>query len=207
MEGPADQSIAGQNTAQQDGGVNGSAALGAAVRAARTRLDLSVQALAQRAGVSLGLVSQVERGRANPSLQSIQRIAQALGVSASRLLEPPSDQLTVVPAGQRHTLSDEDISDAEQPLRELLSPPGDTRIQLIRTVLQAGFSNEHQPFRHIGTESITVLSGTLLLAHGQRREHLGPGDSATYGCSTPHWWANKTPTETVVLGAFTPLEH
>lgn len=186
---------------------NGAAALGAAVRAARTRLGLSVQALAQRAGVSLGLVSQLERGMGNPSLQSIQRLAQALGVSASRLLEPPAEELTVVVADQRHSLSYDDITSTEQPLRELLSPPGDTRIQLIRTVLPGGFSNEHQPFRHIGTESITVLSGTLLLAHGERREELGPGDSATYGCSTPHWWANRTAAETVVLGAFTPVER
>lgn len=186
---------------------HGAAALGAAVRAARNRLGLSVQALAERAGVSLGLISQVERGKGNPSLQSIQRIAQALGVSASRLLEPPADELSVITQGERHILRDDDLSPEGQPLRELLSPPGDSRIQLIRTVLPPGFSNAERPYRHIGTESITVLSGALLLAHGRQRRQLGPGDSATYGCSTPHWWANDAPAETIVLGAFTPVER
>lgn len=185
---------------------NGAAALGAAVRAARTRLDLSVQALAERAGVSLGLVSQLERGMGNPSLQSIQRVAQALGIPVSRLLEAPVDELAVVRAGERHLL-DGDEAEAGAAVRELLSPQGDSRIQFIRTLLPPGFSNEGQPYRHIGTETVTVLSGALLLVHGERREQLAAGDSATYGCSTAHWWANAAQTETVVLGAFTPLER
>lgn len=68
------------------------ALLGATVKAARKQLDLSVQGLAQRAGVSLGLVSQLERGLGNPSLHSIQRLASALGVSVTRLLEPPAEE-------------------------------------------------------------------------------------------------------------------
>lgn len=186
---------------------NGAAALGVTVRSARTRLGLSVQALAQSAGVSLGLVSQVEHGKGNPSLQSIQRLAKALGMSAGRLLEPPVDALTVVTADERHVLRDENADSASHPLRELLSPAGDPRIQLIRTVLPPGFSNESQPFRHIGTESITVVSGALLLGHGEERRRLAAGDSATYACSTPHWWANDFDADTVVLGAFTPLDQ
>lgn len=182
-------------------------ALGSAVRSARSRLGLSVQALSQQAGVSLGLISQLERGMGNPSLQSIQRIARALGVSASRLLEPPAEELTVVPADDRYVLAPESGAEDRQPVRELLSPPGESRIQLIRTTLPAGFSNEARPFRHIGTESVTVLQGSLLVAHGQQRSQLNQGDTATYGCSTPHWWANDSGGETVVLGAFTPIEH
>lgn len=162
--------------------------------------------------MSLGLVSQVERGISNPSLQSIQRIAAALGISASRLLEPPVHAITVVHAEQRHVLSDED-SDGEaddktkHAHRELLSPPDESRIQLIRTVLPEGFSNAEQPYRHIGTESITVLQGVLELGHGKQRHQLVAGDSATYGTSTPHWWANGGDGETVVLGAFSPVER
>lgn len=186
---------------------SGTAALGAAVRSARTRLDLSVQALADRAGVSLGLVSQLERGMGNPSLQSIQRVAKALGVPASRLLEPPADELAVIRTGERHLLNEENGAGRGTPVRELLSPLGDSRIQFIRTVLPPGFSNEEQPYRHIGTETVTVLRGELLLVHGERREQLAAGDTATYGCSTAHWWANAAAEETVVLGAFTPLER
>jgi len=61
-------------------------------------------------------------------------------------------------------------------------------------------------FRHLVTETVTVETGWLLLVHGDRREELGPGDSATYGCETPHWWANLADEPTVVIGAVTAAE-
>ena len=36
---------------------------------------------------------------------------------------------------------------------------------------------------------------------------LRAGDTVTYGCSAPHWWANGHDGETVVLGAVTPFER
>lgn len=184
------------------------ALLGATVRAARKQLDLSVQALAQSAGVSLGLVSQLERGLGNPSLHTIHRIAAALGMSVTRLLEPPVEELVVVRADRPHVLPPAaGTPDDGQAVRELLSPRGETAIQLIRTTLPPTFTNEARPFRHLGTETVTVLSGRLHITHGDRHIDLGPGDTATYGCSTPHWWANGHDGETVVLGAVAPSER
>lgn len=183
-------------------------ALGQAIRTSRKRLGLSVQGLAQRAGVSLGLVSQLERGLGNPSLHSIRRLAAALGLPVSQLLDEPGGDLVVVPAGRRYALPAlPDVPIDEQAVRELLSPRSETMIQVIRTTLPPGFSNEQRPFRHIGTESVTVVSGHLVVAHGERRVELDPGDTATYGCSTTHWWANGADEETVVLGSVTPFER
>ncbi len=88
----------------------------------------------------------------------------------------------------------------------LLTPRNQSTIQLIRSTIPPGFSNEASPFRHLGTEVVTVESGSLLVVHGERRVVLGPGDSATYVCSTPHWWANESDGVTRVLGAVTPFE-
>lgn len=182
-------------------------ALGRGVRAGRKRLGLSVQQLAERAELSLGLVSQLERGLGNPSLQTVRRLAGALGVPIVQLLEPAPDALEVVRADARHLLPLADGPASQQVLRELLTPRGDRTLQVIRSTLPVGFTNEGTPFRHLGTESITVERGALLLVHGERRETLGAGDSATYGCSTPHWWANAANVETVVVGAVTPSER
>ncbi|WP_315550263.1 XRE family transcriptional regulator [Microbacterium aurum] len=182
--------------------------LGLAVRDARRRLDLSVQGLAEKAGVSFGLISELERGLGNPSLQSIQRIAAALGVPAGQLLEEPRGELTVVRVDTRHRmppLADEP-ADASS-VRELLTPRGESMLQLIRSTLPPGFSNEQRPFRHIGTETVTVESGALLVVQGDRRVELRAGDTVTYGCSTAHWWANAHDDVTVVLGAVTPFER
>ncbi|CAM3558558.1 helix-turn-helix domain-containing protein [Occultella aeris] len=182
-------------------------AIGQTVRAGRKRLGLSVQQFADRADVSLGLVSTLERGHGNPSLHTLRRLAAVLGVGVADLLEPALEDVGVVRAADRHRLPVRDGAESQRVVRELLTPRGETRLQVIRSTLPVGFSNEAQPFRHLATESITVESGRLLLAHGDRRETLEPGDSATYGCETPHWWANVADTPTVVLGAVTASER
>ncbi len=184
------------------------ATLGGAVRDARRRLGLSVQALAEKAGVSFGLVSQLERGMGNPSLQSIHRLAGALGIPPAQLLEEPPGELTVIAAGQGHRMPPiADIPAEQQSVRELLTPRGESMLQLIRSTLPPGFTNEHRPFRHIGTETVTVETGVLVVAQGGRRVVLQAGDTVTYGCSEAHWWANGHDAQTVVLGAVTPFER
>ncbi len=183
-------------------------ALGATVREARKRLGLSVQALAEKAGVSFGLVSQLERGMGNPSLQSIQRLAGALGVPPGQLLDEPAGELAVVAAGHGHRMPPiADIPVDQQSVRELLTPRGESMLQLIRSTLPPGFTNESRPFRHIGTETVTVERGVLIVAQGERRVRLEAGDTVTYGCSEAHWWANGHDGVTVVLGAVTPFER
>ncbi|KTR97966.1 MULTISPECIES: helix-turn-helix domain-containing protein [Microbacterium] len=182
--------------------------LGAAVRDARKRLGLSVQALSEKAGVSFGLVSQLERGLGNPSLQSLQRLAGALGIPVAQLLDEPAVPLAVVTRAKRHIMPVAvDAPASQRAVRELLTPRGESMLQLIRSTLPVGFSNEASPFRHIGTETVTVESGVLVVCQADRRVELHAGDTVTYGCSEPHWWANGHDAETVVLGAVTPFER
>ena len=182
--------------------------VGSSLRSARKRLGFSVQGLAERAGVSFGLISELERGTGNPSLQTLQRLAGALGVSIGQLLDEPSSVLAVVLADHRYVLpSPEDEPESLHVTRELLTPRGESMIQMIRSTLPSGFSNEGRPFRHIGTESVTVVSGVLIVVQGGHQVTIKSGDTVTYGCSSPHWWANGASGPTVVLGAVTPFER
>lgn len=62
------------------------------IRAIRQRKKLTLQALAKKAGnMSYTFLSNVETGKADPSLSTLRRLADALGVSASELVkEPPT---------------------------------------------------------------------------------------------------------------------
>lgn len=195
---------ANQNSPDDDRGL---AEIGLAVRAARRRLGLSVQQLAENSGLSLGLVSQLERGLGNPSLHTLRSLAHALGLSLSRLVDPVLEDVGIVRADARHRLPVPEGPPAQQVVRELLTPRGETSLQVIRSTLPVGFSNEGQPFRHLGSESVTVQSGRLLLVHGEQRYVLEKGDSATYVCSVPHWWANDADKPTVVFGAVSAFER
>jgi transcriptional regulator with XRE-family HTH domain len=65
--------------------------LGAQLAHHRSRQNLSKGALTRRAKVPLALITRLEQGRANPSLATIDRLAQALGVGAKALLVAPPD--------------------------------------------------------------------------------------------------------------------
>jgi transcriptional regulator with XRE-family HTH domain len=65
--------------------------LGARLRRAREKQGLSVVALAERAGVSPGLISQIENNQTTPLLDTLEKIAHALGTSVSYFFMPHED--------------------------------------------------------------------------------------------------------------------
>ncbi|WP_265521505.1 helix-turn-helix domain-containing protein [Oerskovia flava] len=185
----------------------GIGAFGSEIRRTRQRLGLSVEQLADRSGVSLGLVSQLERGQGNPSFQTLTRLADGLGMPLVALLQGAQERVDpVVRASARTRMPDLDPSDDDPPgmVRELLTPHLHLPLQVIRTEMPPGFTNESRPFRHLGLECVHVLSGALLVTLGADRHELGPGDSITYECTQAHWWANLADGPTVVLGSVTP---
>lgn len=185
-----------------------SEALGRSLRSTRTQLGLTVEAFAHRAGVSVGAVSQLERGQGNPSLSTLERLAAALGVPVSRLLQDTTRRDFLVVRGDgrpRLPSSDADPYD-EEVVRELLSPAGG-RLQVIRSELPPGFTNEGRAYRHLGEECVVVLDGTLDVGVGAAVTRLDVGDAITYDCTVPHWWANHGDETAVVLGAVTPFAY
>jgi transcriptional regulator with XRE-family HTH domain len=61
--------------------------LGATIRANRKKLDFSQEKLAEKAGLSTVFISRIERGVESPSVDSLVKIAKALGVSARDLVK------------------------------------------------------------------------------------------------------------------------
>ncbi|MGC5629586.1 helix-turn-helix domain-containing protein [Georgenia sp. Z1344] len=175
-------------------------------RAQRLRLGLRVGDVAARAGLSVGLVSQLERGQGNPALSTLRSLADALGMGVTDLLEPRREsQSALVRAGEGRRLRTPDESPGLE--RELLTPSLDAPLQVIRTVVPVGLTNESRPYRHLGTEAVHVLSGELDVTVDGRTSRLRAGDTLTYDCSTGHWWANPGPDEAVVLGVTVPLSR
>ena len=70
-----------------EGPVNEAAKVGERIRALRAD-RFSLEALASKAGISAGMLSQVENGRGNPTFRMLYRVAGALGVEVEQLLEP-----------------------------------------------------------------------------------------------------------------------
>jgi transcriptional regulator with XRE-family HTH domain len=61
-------------------------ALGAAIRELRSKKDMTQEVLAQQGGITVAYLSSVERGHANPTWGTVERIAEALGISLVELV-------------------------------------------------------------------------------------------------------------------------
>lgn len=178
--------------------------VGARVRRIRQRLGLTVEEFARASALSAGIVSQLERGQGNPSYTTLCRLADGLGVHVADLLKQDgTGRSALVRAADRLQLPL--AEDPEGLVRELLTPSLEVPMQVIRTVMPPRTSHERRPFRHLGTESVHVLSGRLVVVLGDERHELEQGDTITYDCTVGHWWENTSDELAELLGMTVPL--
>jgi transcriptional regulator with XRE-family HTH domain len=175
--------------------------LGRVLRETRVAAQFSVEALAATAGVSAGLISQLERGRGNPSFLTLRRLATALQVPLGHFLQGPETGQMVVRADRRKRLR---LPTEPGLVYELLTPGLGGSLEVLRSQIPPGFDNRDDPFRHTGEECVHLLSGTLQIGIGGRRYELAEGDSITYDSSVPHYWVNAADSVAVIIGAVTP---
>lgn len=175
-------------------------AAGSLVKQLRVDAGLSLAGLAGLSDLSPGLLSQIERGMGNPSLSTVIKIAQALGVPAGRFFDGLDDAASVVRANARPRLEV-----AERGLvYELMTPHLHGQIGVVKTEIPPGFSNEEAPFSHVGEECSIVLEGTILCTIDNVAYELQAGDSVTFNSALKHWYRNDSDEYCRLIGAMTP---
>lgn len=167
----------------------GVATVGNQVKRLRVMRGMTLEALAAGARVSVGLLSQLERGRGNPSFSTLSQIARALGVPLGRLFHTADVAAPVVRAGQRRSLDVHGPADNEA-LHELLSPGLNGTLEAFWIEAPPGYDTTGSPLTHPGEEFGIVLLGTHEVFLDGERFVLGAGDSITYDSSIPHWYRN-----------------
>jgi transcriptional regulator with XRE-family HTH domain len=184
--------------------------IGEQLRARRQELGLSLRQLAERLGVSASLISQIERGRANPSVSTLYQIVGELDISLDELLfnerrSPAADDEPgpgpIQQAHDRHR-----IRLASGVLWERLTTVSEPGVEFLYVIYEVGgaSSTEDAFQRHSGHEWGYVISGELKVTIGFRDYVLQPGDSISLDSTTPHRLANigDTPVHAIwfVLG-------
>lgn len=187
---PADaRSAASRPDVSRDGTNSGvTQHLSRRIRALRLERGLSLRAVAATAHVSPSLLSQIERGEANPSLVSLVSIAEALGVRPGALLDDvdATRPSPVVRRCERHVIEDARCR------REYLMHPDDPRLEVAEIVLAPGGSSPSALVEHSGRDYGVVLDGTLTVEVGGRREVLESGDYIAYDADQPHRIVNES---------------
>lgn len=160
-------------------------ALGRRMRELRQEQGRTLQHVASAAGVSISLLSQVERGKTDPSLEALRDIADALGTSPFRLFAGGSARSRLVRADQRPQLA---LPDTEI-VFELLSPSLEGTFEVMLLTIAPGGSNppaSHNPRGHRGEEAILILGGRARFELGDEVFELSTGDFITYDGQEQH---------------------
>ncbi|MEW6445795.1 MAG: helix-turn-helix domain-containing protein [Pseudomonadota bacterium] len=162
--------------------------LGAAIREIRLDHGLTIADVAALAGISRGMLSKIENAQTATSLDTLSRVARALGVSLSSLfrsydvaegsaqLVKSGEGMEVVRRGTKrgHTYQ---LLAYDQGPKKLFEP----------FLITIDHESETFPiFEHPGTEFIYMLEGQIEYRHGQETYVLSPGDALTFEGSVPH---------------------
>lgn len=178
--------------------------MGERLRAARQARHLSLRELAHRLGVSASLISQIETGRANPSVSTLYAIVDELDVSLDELLfndrrpiepgtaaaaHPSAVAIPVTAAAPvQRAATRHRIRLASGVLWERLTTLSEPGIEFLRVTYEVGgASSPPDAFqRHAGHEWGYVLSGRLQVRIGFDEYVLEPGDAISIDSSMPH---------------------
>ena len=182
--------------------------LGRSIRAARERRGLSLRELARRVEVSPSFVSQIELGKANPSVGTLYALVAVLGTTLDDLIgEQPDPGPELVDASLAGGGAPGDWPRVDVPVQpaegrqrvemsgvvwERLTHAHDPYVDFLHVEYAPGSSScaPDQLMRHGGREYGHLLHGRLDVQVGFETHSLGPGDSIHFDSTTPHRLSN-----------------
>ncbi|MGY4473275.1 transcriptional regulator with XRE-family HTH domain [Bradyrhizobium sp. USDA 3364] len=166
-------------------------AVGHRIRDLRRSKQMSLETVAAATSLSIGFISQIERGLSSPSLRVLATLADVLGVGIAALFgATPKDDS----AGGVVT---RELQRAELKLwrtgisKQLLSPAGsESRLNLFLVHLEPGGNTGDEFYTHDGEEAGLVLAGEMTLTVDTETWTLKQGDSFRFASRRPHRFSN-----------------
>lgn len=164
--------------------------VGAAVRRRRRALELTLAVVAERSGLSVPFLSQVENERARPSRPSLERIADALGTTAVELLAAadPACSVDVLRA------DDEGVTPGQARVRPLVR--GHHQLHAMEFI---GDHDEGREAQHRNDELMYVVDGAVEVEAEGRAHRLGRGDTLYLSGGVRHRWRATEPETRVIV--------
>jgi transcriptional regulator with XRE-family HTH domain len=170
--------------------------VGKNLRRLRTQRGLSLERLAQASSVSRAMLGQVELGRSAPTINVLWKIARALNVTFSALIDPGSEGgTTLLRRAESRLLTSHDGRFTSRALCPLDQP---RRVEFYELRLAPG-AVEAAPAHPPGTiENLVVHTGTLVIEVSRRRHELHEGDSIQFQADVAHVYRNPGTSQALV---------
>jgi len=177
--------------------------VGVHIKRIRDEKQITLRELAKMLKVSASFLSQVETGKAAPSLSTLKSIADALQSTVGELIGEnyKPDTNPVVREEERHP-----AKEIGQGIKMFLltSPDPNKQMEPLLFKLDKGASSGASMYKHFGQEFILVLKGEMEVTLNDTRYILKKGDSMYFNSSIPHFFRNIDKGTTEALWVDTP---
>ncbi|MFF3765410.1 helix-turn-helix domain-containing protein [Streptomyces sp. NPDC001922] len=171
----------------------------------RNERGFTLDGLAARAGVSRGMIIQIEQARTNPSVGTTVKLADALGVSLTTLLDFDQEpRVQVVPADRAVRMWSTEEGSSSTLLAGTQTPGP---LELWSWHLEPGDGSSSDPHPSGTFELVHVRSGELTLVVEGEEHLLGAGTSASFEASGTHAYRNDgtEPVEVMMVVSVPPV--
>ncbi len=179
--------------------------LGEHLRALRKQRGYTLKTVAEKAGFTASLISQIERDLVDPPLSTLGNISKALDVSLLALIDDDAfleafDQNAVTRKDQRVKVGSAEFG----AVHSLLNPYKNRKMDVMLIEAEAGGSSGPGFHTHVGEEFEYVIQGIFEVEWNGKTYTLQEGDSLYIDSSKPHRWKNAGEKKMVVLAALIP---
>lgn len=156
--------------------------IGTLIRRARKEQKLTLKIVAAKASISEGFLSQVENDVNSPSVDTLVRICNSIGVDAGDIISQANKQEKIIII-KKSEWDDIDLSHTGIATRRFFPPDDRTLIDSSILVIDPGKSIPVRKNIKNGQELLCVLKGSVELMLSNEKHSLTEGDSV-------HFWAN-----------------
>ena len=154
----------------------------------RKEKGLTLRQLADLTNLTPGYISQIEHDKASPSIITLKKISESLGV---RIIDFFSAEIINDPKVMRsNQWTKVNIPGWKADVKQLVRLPGTKRMQPFYTVIPPK-GRSQEPYAHPGEEFGLVLEGALILTVGKEVYEVDSMSSFYYSSLLPHSWENK----------------
>lgn len=179
--------------------------LGEHLRALRKQRGYTLKTVAEKAGFTASLISQIERDLVDPPISTLGNISKALDVSLLALIDDDAfleafDQNAVTRKDQRVKVGSAEFG----AVHSLLNPYKNRKMDVMLIEAEAGGSSGPGFHTHVGEEFEYVIQGIFEVEWNGKTYTLQEGDSLYIDSSKPHRWKNAGEEKMVVLAALIP---
>lgn len=180
---------------------------GEKLRTVREKKGYTLKVVAQKAGVSESLVSQIERNKVSPAIDTLLNLADVLDINLEFLFDEYHKErpVEIIRNGERRTISEGEVN-----YEEIAAPSrhdGDQKIEEYLVSIPVKGHTHRGSYGHLGREIGYILEGHCQLQYDNETYELSAGDSVSFAAGAPHTLINTGLIPVKALWVVTPPQR